>query len=182
MTKQLLMLLLLAAPVVLLQMKPFSQMNGGVLLAGLGGLLGLLVAGSAVWDFQKSREALSWPTAAGAVYQSEVRKNEKAHRGKKHRAVVRYRYEVDGTVHAGSRVRFGPVVTSAREAEATVREFPVDAPVAVYYHPDDPSVAVLDPNRPAGSARTKFFVGMGFILAAGIIGVAARNVDARVKG
>ncbi len=178
MTKQLLTVLILAAPVLLLKMKPFSEMNGGVLLAVLGGLLGLGIAGSAVLDFQDGREALSWPTAAGTVYKSEVRKNEKAHRGKKYRAFIRYRYEVDGTAHAGKKVRFGPVVTSAREAEATAREFPVDAAVTVYYNPDDPSDAVLDPSRPTGSARTKFLVGIGFILAAATVGMAARTVDA----
>lgn len=176
MRKQFLWVLIFTAPIVLLKIKPFSKMNGGVLLSGGACLLGLFVVGSAFVDYQKSREAQSWPQTTGTVYRSDVRKSKaKGRFGGKYRADVRYRYTVAGVSHTGKKVRFGPAIVSSEEAEATVRRFPEDAETPVFYDPGDPSVAVLEPDRPTGSARTKLFVGLAFVAGGAFLGVAVRN-------
>ena len=85
----------------------------------------------------------NWPTVQGEITKSYLLEQEEEGT---YFARVEYRYVVDDYLYEGNRVNFGGDGGTNREAfAAIVARYEVGAPVAVYYDPDDPNSAVLDP-------------------------------------
>lgn len=80
-----------------------------------------------------------------------------------HELVVTYRYTVDGQDYIGTRLDFDDT-TYPNEAEALARLALVKGadPLAVYYDPANPNVAVLDP-RYTPNTQSPFFWGVGLL-------------------
>ena len=63
-------------------------------------------------------------------------------------AIIRYRYQVSGQAYESNCIKFGgqPMMSRAF-ADALVAKYPVGAGVDVYYDPNDPKSAVLQPRK-----------------------------------
>lgn len=90
----------------------------------------------------------SWPTTPGTVVQCDVEKHRDDEDGVRYVAKLRYRYQVgEGTFHRFRidywRTRVG--FRYRRDAEARCAEYPIDAPLTVYYRPDLPLESTLIP-------------------------------------
>lgn len=98
--------------------------------------LALLWAGSAEW--RHARASASWPTTAGVVeksYSVVQRRTQYFH--------IVYSYEVSAVPYRSDRVAFGS--HSPQAGRRWLREYPVGAPVKVYFDPRDPATSVLEP-------------------------------------
>jgi len=106
-----------------------------------------------------------WPTTSGRVIESRVTETRSRNSGTDYRAEITFEYEVDGAAHRSDRWTFNnPKFNSSSEARAVASRYPVDAEVEVYFDPDDPSTAVLQPG--AG-----FFTYIYFIFGLSLIGL-----------
>jgi hypothetical protein len=119
----------------------------------LGGLvLGLIFLAIGVQSMvygahiiQDARASLSWPTVRGQVTESTVSTDD-SDGFIEYRASVTYEYAANGRQYVGGRISFldesFPDPEPARDEAA---QYPVGASVNVYYNPEDPSSAVLEP-------------------------------------
>ncbi|HOY09751.1 MAG TPA: DUF3592 domain-containing protein [Candidatus Omnitrophota bacterium] len=140
------------------------------LFAAIGG--GIVYLG--YLSYVKSRASQSWPAAQGAVVSSEVTahrsRSRKGHHRTSYGADVRYEYSVNGVQYSSNKISFGEYRTHNRgPAQATVDRYPPQAEVVVYYNPDKPEEAVLEPGK-TGGIVILFIVGGMFGLA-GVLGL-----------
>ncbi len=101
-------------------------------------LFGLMSAAASLGDFRNGQQSLSWPSTEGEITQSVRR------RGSRKLKALEYRYTVNGTAHAGTRVAFmrTPYVKPVYKTYRTGQR------VRVHYDPTDPGQAVLEPGTP----------------------------------
>jgi len=112
----------------------------------------VLGAGFSVWSWEliaDARSSLGWPMTTGTVVQSEVASHDSHSDGKTTRmytAEVHYSYSVNGVRHTSDRVTPGDSSTSrASSKQEIVGRYPAGARVPVYYDPDRPQSALLEP-------------------------------------
>jgi len=110
---------------------------------------GFLVVGiiQLVWCIVDSRLALlsaRWPTVAGTVISAQVVEDTSG-RGTASFPRVRYSYVVNGTTYIGRRIYFRDASELPEQAQTTVRSFPLNSHVAVYYRPENPDDSLLKP-------------------------------------
>jgi hypothetical protein len=89
-----------------------------------------------------------WPTAPGTVISSALEQSPDNKR--RYRAAVQYRYRV-GKDYQSSRVFWGGNEGRKRHMASVVASYPAGATVPVYYDPQNPAEAVIDPTQNAGS-------------------------------
>jgi len=119
---------------------------------------GFVVVGAVrIADTSNSSE---WPTAEGTVLSSGI-DTVRSDDGVEYRAVARYRYQVDETIHEGDRVSFDWSATELEQAQEMVNRLPVDGMVTVYYKRDNPQYAVLVPGI---SMTGALFVAVGMMM------------------
>lgn len=112
---------------------PAASLGAGVLVL----IAAVVVIYSALAMVALARASRRWPTIPGRVVRSEIRER---------RAVIRYRYAVEGNEYEGTDVAAGDwPYRTGRSVARRVQLYPVDAQVTVYYDPRQPHVAVLKP-------------------------------------
>ncbi|MFA5261340.1 MAG: DUF3592 domain-containing protein [Candidatus Omnitrophota bacterium] len=141
-----------------------------LLFAALGG--GMVYLGYTL--YRKSQASKSWPTTQGSVVSPEVTahhsRSKKGHHRTTYGADVQYEYTVDGVKYSSHKISFGEYRTNnSGQAQATVDHYPPQAQVVVYYNPDKPEEAVLEPGK-TGGIVILFVVGGMFGLM-GILGL-----------
>jgi len=137
--------------------------------------LGIIFAlvGAAIFFFfalpplQYANSSKSWPTVQGTVTRSEI--DVWSSDGRTHyEPKIAYNYIVDGKKYTSSQIKAGDPapdnnVTNAKRLQA---EYPVDSEVTVYYDPELPESAALQPGSngidylPAAMCGIFFFVGL----------------------
>jgi hypothetical protein len=129
-------------------------------------LLGLFALYKGGRDLQWAQASPNWPTVTGIVEHSQVA--ESVDKGKKsYYADVVYRYEVQGTAHQAKQIAFGDYRSSdPAPYQEIISRYPVGANVKIYYQPDVPEVAVLEP----GVSRQAYII-PGFGIALSLIGI-----------
>ena len=96
-----------------------------------------------------------WPKAEGRVISSEVDMRVLGRAGMVHGGGrvrqthifvprIIYEYSVDGVTYSSDTLSFGRVGYSIKSATRIASEYPEGKPVAVYYDPGNPDVAVLE--------------------------------------
>lgn len=95
--------------------------------------------------------------------------------------VTKYSYTVDGDLYTSTRIRLVeevPVFDTREEAVATAeRSYPVGSSVQVYYDPEDPGSALLDPRPPTEGLFVLFTLGpLLMALGVGLTWIVARLV------
>lgn len=111
---------------------------------GIGGGASLLA-----WTLAEARRGLqsrAWPRTTGTVIGAQVVERRSAGSSYLYRVAVTYRYVVAGHAYEGTRRSFGGEFLDDRpSAERELRAFASGTCVGVYYDPNAPSDAVLDP-------------------------------------
>ncbi len=111
-------------------------------------LIGAIVLLFGMRHFGHARASLDWPVADAVITASEVVRSRSSNdSGPTYRPEVSYDYSVDGASLSGDRISFGGAVSSSNQswARSVVARYPVGGQVQVRYHPDDPSLVVLEP-------------------------------------
>jgi hypothetical protein len=137
--------------------------------------VGLLVTGGGGYFAYRSSQSKSWPTTEDQVIESRVERERSVGDSiddQQYKAVVRYRFTIEGAEYISDRVAFGMGSSNHRsDAKTTVDEYPVRKKVTVHYSPLDPSDAVLEAGV-GGFAIITLIVGP-IILIFGIVGFIA---------
>ena len=148
-------------------------METGTLVTGIA-VSGFGLA-NAILEWPKIREgvrSLRWPSALGHVTSSEFQDGPltgRFIRTTTGRAAVTYQYEINGRKMTGTRVFVGDEdVASAYEAQRRVRHYYPGVSVQVYYHPADPSRAVLERGL-TWTHGWQFFLGILIMIAGGVV-------------
>jgi hypothetical protein len=113
----------------------------GLLLIAVG--ITIVIPGAD--DIRDGWASRSWPTVRGLVTGSTVSADD-SDDITLYRASVTYEYTVDGRQYVGSQIRFfDEGYSDPQPARDKAVQYPVGASVDVYYSPEDPSSAVLEP-------------------------------------
>jgi len=105
----------------------------------------------------------TWPRVRGEVTFAKL----KSLGREGHATEIWYEYTVDNIDFASSRVALGVFVgTSLDEALATYERYRLGSSVSVYYHPDNPQLAVLETGVPGVRVRFGYFI---ITLASGLV-------------
>ena len=120
----------------------------GVFFAG-----GLIAAYKIADELPQALASPGWPTVEGAVTTSKVRR-----RSGSRKLRLRYQYDVNGQTYESHKIAFMGRVFSGTASERRKR-YPTGTQVTVYYNPDKPSVAVLEPG-----VRMVGFLGAGLVV------------------
>ncbi len=144
--------------------------KSSIIFGAVFGAVGLVVAGFGVNELTQADASASWPSVAGTVVSSQVKKStssrgtgRKRRRSTSHSASIVYEYTVDSRKHTAKRVSFGATSSSASSAREIVSRYPKGKAVTVYYDPADPERAVLEPGTSGG---TYIPLGVGVVFAA----------------
>ena len=104
-------------------------------------------------------ETKSWPTAKGVIKSSDVHREVRTSKNEEtgqestttyFTAMVKYEYRIKGKKYTASNVSYDyiygiPESKYAGEATEIINRYPEDKKVTVYYNPDDPNEALLEP-------------------------------------
>ena len=116
-----------------------------------------------VWAAWTEGAARDWPTATGQVVETSVATV--SGRNIAYAPVVRYRFEVNGTIYRNSKILLTdhPNFDAAGEAEAYAADYPAGSAVSVHYDPANPQRAALF----VTSDPTALYIlaGIGFLIA-----------------
>jgi len=126
-----------------------------------------------IWFFlrRKAQASMSWPKVPGRIIASQVRQTRDADGQESPEVFLTYSYSVGVTPMQGTRVSIG-----TRNPNAVVKKYPAGTDVQVYYDPQKPSSAVLEPG---GSGITILLI-VGVLVI--IVGVAIGLVQAVSDG
>ena len=113
------------------------------------GLAFLLVAAGTLWwgatTVRNASASRDWTAVPGTITVSQVAISTDED-GTTYSADVQYKYVVNDRWRAADTVHFGEYGSGSRShAEKIVARYPPGSPVTVYYNPDDPDTAVLEP-------------------------------------
>jgi hypothetical protein len=89
----------------------------------------------------------SWPTAPGVITNSDIRQSE-SDGTTMYSADISYDFVVDGKPFSGNRITInsgGTSTSSIKSVKKDLQKYPVDATVTVFYDPELPNNAVLEP-------------------------------------
>jgi hypothetical protein len=149
-----------------------AAFSGCMSALGFMVLFVLIGGGLSYWGWnilQDARASTSWPTVQGGITSSEVTVSSDSEGADSYSPEVTYRFQIDGQIFASSQIKFGEnSYGSRRKAQEIVNQYPVGKQVMVYYEPERPTNAVLEPGVSAGSYLV---LGLGlFFTAIGLIG------------
>lgn len=127
-------------------------------------LVGVLSMYLGIENTLMARASAAWPSVEGAIIRATVARDSSADSSGASgtwRPIVVYAYVVDAMRHEGQRISYGDYATAERaDAESVIDKYPKDTRVRVYYMPDDPRQAVLEPGA---SGIPWFFVALGLV-------------------
>ncbi len=112
---------------------------------------GVILGAFAIRALWKVTRSMFWPHVEGTILAADIglqqdRVNQFSGPPQRVVAHIRYRYTVAGREYMGERIRLARTKSNlTRLAQADVQRFSEGARVKVYYDPDDPANAVLDP-------------------------------------
>jgi hypothetical protein len=170
-------------------------MRGKMVKVIIGSILFAVGVGVTIWGFSKlqsAKESLSWPRAEGRVLESNIervrktssRSRRKRRRGKNrigtnrqsritYKANVFYEYSVKSNKYSSDKISFGDYSSSNQShAQNIVNRYPRGKDVKVYYNPEDPQLAVLEPGV-SWATYTPLGAGVFFILIGGAFAAAS---------
>ncbi|MCA9013896.1 MAG: DUF3592 domain-containing protein [Planctomycetaceae bacterium] len=144
-----------------------ANKTGPVLLLILGTIL--IIAGFLVINLvglpliERGKASKNWPTTKGVVLKSKVASHRSSNSNSStYSPDITYRYQVEEQDYECETVWFGSDVSTSNKslAQDTVKKYPVKKQVDVYYDPQDPAIAVLEPGV---FKLTYFFYLLGWV-------------------
>jgi hypothetical protein len=144
-------------------------MIGHIVIILIGGVV-LFMLGR---DILRGLSSRNWPTAEGRITFSSMdvrQSSDEDGTSTTYGAAVVYSYNVFGQEFQGARRTFTDVRTSsAKRTQRILERYPQGSSVTVYYHPEKPSLSVLEPG-------VGWFSYVGAIFVLGLLVVGIRGV------
>ena len=133
----------------------------GVIFSVVGSGMAFLI-GQPMLD--KADASLSWPNVPGTVIESEMDQYEDEEDGRMYRAIVVYRYSLDGGEFESDRISLGGNFSTSDRTFIfeTLKKYPVDQQVTVFYNPASPAESALEPGTSTGGYIV-YGLGLGFL-------------------
>ncbi len=137
-------------------------------------VLGVVIFRGGLRILHRSQASINWPTVQGEVIRSEVRGDrDRNHEDSLPWADIQVRYVVHGQSYESNQERFEEGTNmNIQTVRVLVNRYPVGQPATVYYNPDNPQEALLDPGV-RGSSYTLLLISM-FVF--GVIPIIARAI------
>lgn len=110
-------------------------------------------------------ESLSWPTVRGRITESRIETRRKP---SSIRPRVRYEYEVEGRRYASTKIVAGDIGSGRDQAHRLHKLYSVGTEVDVFYKPDQPAIAVLQPGQNGSGGG---LTGTGWVFLLGGLGI-----------
>ncbi len=130
-------------------------------------LPGAVVSFFSINNIINGKASLQWTETSGTIISSTVEKYVGAHKKSKYLAEVEYIFSVNGSEYKADTIRFGTMASLlAGELSETYSE---GKTVKVFYNPNDPNIAVLEPGVNPG-AWIKAVVAIFFCLSGLFLG------------
>ncbi|MFY9759957.1 MAG: DUF3592 domain-containing protein [Xanthobacteraceae bacterium] len=129
-----------------------------VVLIGFGAIA--IAIGAVLYSVQfrqglRADASKKWPRASGTVIASVLEKAPE-HRWR-YRAVLQYSYRVGGKNYQASRIFWGGNEGREKHMASVVETYPAGGKVRVFYDPENPAEAVLDPIQHTGSRQVALY-------------------------
>jgi hypothetical protein len=127
----------------------FGMLCGGFffLLTLIGGILLIVYSEKSK---RKANSSQFWPNINGTITVSEVRQSsstdDDGNTSYAYYPHVEYNYTLAGQSFTGKQIAFGGVqgFNSPGNAQAAISKYPINAPVWIFYNPQNPAEAVLE--------------------------------------
>jgi hypothetical protein len=135
------------------------------MFVGLGGVA------VSLYDLDRCRRAVAWPTVQGVVVWSQV--EEVSNEGISYFPRIVYTYEVQGSQYRGRALNPAAEAAGGGDknwAQQIVNRYPLKSAVKVYYNPADPNDAILEPGVQRRAYMPVFFA-LFFAAAGGVMWV-----------
>lgn len=133
--------------------------------------IAILIVGSILW--KEAGKVKSRPTVTGKVVTSTVdyaHDSQSQQETTMYSAKVKYQYSINGITYFSEKISMGKFSTSSRnQAQKIADKYPPGKEVVVYYNPDNPDEAVLEPDE-------TIYVLIVFILGALVLLAGVRGV------
>lgn len=124
---------------------------GGLIAGPILILIGVVVFYFLGGTFLQAYTSPSWPTVQGQVIHSEVALHRDSDGDRMYSPDIAYNYTVNSQQYDSSQVGMLDGSTSIRgTVQDTVKRYPSGTTVTVYYDPEDPANAVLEPGLKGG--------------------------------
>lgn len=95
---------------------------------------------------EEAEASKEWPSVEGTVTQSELNKSRDNDGNDMYSADIQYKYSVDGKEYTDGSIQTMDGSTSMKSSvKKTVKKYAVGTQVQVYYDPEFPNTAVLEP-------------------------------------
>ena len=116
---------------------------------------GLFLLWQGVKEHRTCRESRNWPCVAGRITESTMQVTRRR-RSTRYSPQVAYTYSVMGQAYFGTGMSIGAtrVFSSYAKVQAQLAKYPLDQAVSVYYDPQQPAQATLEPGVTGGAWRT----------------------------
>ncbi len=109
--------------------------------------VGLFSCWVGISAYLKDQQARHWPATTGRILYSSVVESSDSDDNTTYTPVIQYSYRVNDQQHFGSVWRFGTSTTGRPEAYETIASYRVGSTVPVFFNPDHPEEAVLEPGK-----------------------------------
>jgi len=139
----------------------FGSLFTGAIFIGVGYLLAMHLGMNA---YHMGKVSESWPTVQGSVVHSKVVTLPETNAATHYSADVQYAYRINGKEYKSNKIDTRAGLwssTHSSDAYGEVNQYPAGRSVAIYYNPDKPWVAVLEPGV---SQVTYWLIGAGGVL------------------
>jgi|SRR5579859_2033963 len=140
----------------------------GQFVAAFVGVLAFILGFDAFRQYRTATKASSWPRVQGRILSATLEDGPSSGRlmpVATHRVAIKYTYEVGGREWTSQRVFFGDQSFEKGDgARDRVRRYEPDSAVDVFYNPDDPAQAVLEPATAWQKAAIQGVASVGLIL------------------
>ena len=117
-------------------------------------IIGWLLARYALKMTAKAQQSRLWPSTEGEIAHAatlyETSRSLSGGVSATYKADIVYRYQVNGKDYSSSTITLLDVSSAAGQAQSIVDRYPDKSKVQVFYNPDDPSDAVLEPGTTTG--------------------------------
>ncbi|MHA1995995.1 MAG: NosD domain-containing protein [Candidatus Hodarchaeales archaeon] len=147
--------------------------GGLVFSLGFGGF-GLYLLYSSIKNLIKAFTSTRWPSVEGTIESSYIQKHVDGEGGTSYSSQVSYSYTINGKRYQSSEVKFGiPTQLWKGRAQKTVDKYPPTRIVKVFFNPNSPDEAVLEPGVKFGSLLSSLVMLIimifGFVIGATIL-------------
>lgn len=124
-------------------------------------LIGLIFFITGIINIIRGFSSKNWPSVQGKVVSSDIQIQRNTSRGPNYTPAILFEYFINGTRYFSNKISFGGTSSRLISIQKTLIKYPTGSNVLVYYNPQKPQIAVLEPGI---TFSTIIFLLVGIIL------------------